>query len=323
MERLNFLDFKEKHHTNMARLVHDILCLANSNANSDRYLIFGINNKKEIVGIGASQSRKKQADIMDTLRKIRFNMMPSLQLYELKLGDKEVDVLHIENTRYKPYILLEKYECNEISVRAGSIYTRDNDSNTPIDSTGTSSQMEAMWRERFGLDKSPLERSFMYIKDIPAKWRRGSQEIEEYHYNLFPEFRLVVSSEPKRNDFNVFWKDPKRPCSLGNTKIAMLYHQTTLEEFYVIQVHDKGTYIPQPKYYEPNGHGKCRRAYILKSDIENYVCAILMGVQSLDSCDKEALQEMQAERPIDVYFYSANWEMGVAGLKVKFEDQII
>lgn len=37
-----WLDFKKEYHDNNASLLHDILCLANSYSNSDRYLVFGV-----------------------------------------------------------------------------------------------------------------------------------------------------------------------------------------------------------------------------------------------------------------------------------------
>jgi predicted HTH transcriptional regulator len=37
-----YCDFKQEHHENKASLVHDILSLANSQAKSNRFLIFGV-----------------------------------------------------------------------------------------------------------------------------------------------------------------------------------------------------------------------------------------------------------------------------------------
>jgi hypothetical protein len=39
------LDFKQEFHSNMAELVHDILCLLNSKYDGDRYLVFGVREK--------------------------------------------------------------------------------------------------------------------------------------------------------------------------------------------------------------------------------------------------------------------------------------
>lgn len=45
-----WLDFKEKFRENSVKLVHDILCLSNSYAETDRYLVFGVANDKTVEG---------------------------------------------------------------------------------------------------------------------------------------------------------------------------------------------------------------------------------------------------------------------------------
>lgn len=46
-----YYDFKEKWHEHKADLLHDILCLANNTQNRSAFLIFGINDSLEIVGL--------------------------------------------------------------------------------------------------------------------------------------------------------------------------------------------------------------------------------------------------------------------------------
>ena len=44
-EESEILDYKEKYHENLAELLHDILCLANSDGKENKKLIFGIGQK--------------------------------------------------------------------------------------------------------------------------------------------------------------------------------------------------------------------------------------------------------------------------------------
>jgi predicted HTH transcriptional regulator len=65
-----FLDFKEIY-TDFKAYIHDILCLLNSNSNSDRYIIFGVRDgSREIVGIENDPNRKKwkENNISDFIR---------------------------------------------------------------------------------------------------------------------------------------------------------------------------------------------------------------------------------------------------------------
>ena len=41
-----YWDFKREHHSNNGELIHDVLCLANTKHTGDRFLIFGVDDKK-------------------------------------------------------------------------------------------------------------------------------------------------------------------------------------------------------------------------------------------------------------------------------------
>jgi predicted HTH transcriptional regulator len=62
----DYWDFKEKHHTNKADLIHDIICMANNRADRDAYIIFGVTDMTyEIVGVKEDQNRRNQQNIID------------------------------------------------------------------------------------------------------------------------------------------------------------------------------------------------------------------------------------------------------------------
>ena len=124
-------DFKLEHHENTSKLVHDILCLSNAEIESDRFIIYGVNNQRELKGF--SGKRKKQAEIVDCLNNSNFNTIPEFLLYSIEIEGIELDILHIKNNPNKPYYLLKDKSDKGVIVKAGYIYSRINDSNTPID----------------------------------------------------------------------------------------------------------------------------------------------------------------------------------------------
>lgn len=75
--------------------------------------------------------------------------------------EKEIDVIIINPKGYVPYYL-EKAETDQKvknkTVNAGSIYTRVEDKNTPIDSTASPLDTEILWKMHFGLYPTPIKR---------------------------------------------------------------------------------------------------------------------------------------------------------------------
>ena len=63
-------DFKQEWHENMADLVKDIICFANTVHDENCYLIFGVADNMEITGM--KKPRKKQADIIDAISNLIF-----------------------------------------------------------------------------------------------------------------------------------------------------------------------------------------------------------------------------------------------------------
>ena len=55
-------------------------------------------------------------------------------------------------------------------------------------------EIERMWRERFGLDKSPLERAKGYLLEPDAWLPMSEDEIMDntFYHRIFPEFTLRV-----------------------------------------------------------------------------------------------------------------------------------
>lgn len=165
LDESEFLDYKREYPSVNSDLLHDILCLANSVVDSDRYLVFGVDDNKNICGVETDPKRKNLADIINMLRSSRLNKIPRVSLKLVKFGSQEIDILVIKDTGEKPYFLSEDYTSNGRPLRAGAVYTRTN---------GTSPDhiVEKMYYERFGLKLSPKERLIKYLQET-SLWRYG------------------------------------------------------------------------------------------------------------------------------------------------------
>ena len=189
-----YWDFKLKHHLKKGDLIHDVLCLANAEHDGPRFLIFGVED-----GGGAVQTiendtdRRSQADIIslfrDNAEKFFQSRFPAFYLRTAEIDDKQVDVLIIEDEAKKPYYLVERIH----EVRAHHVYTRVGDTNTPINRTAQPHEIERMWRERFGLNKTALER-IKHCLAGPEDWSCWEDSgSTRYYHNAFPEFTLQVA----------------------------------------------------------------------------------------------------------------------------------
>ena len=146
----DFFDMKLKWHERIDDLIKDIICFSNTVHDRDCYIFFGINDDFEIIGLNDTE-KTKQADIVDTMSKLHFSgsERPSFEVNTISVNDKEIDVLVIFNNNKTPIFLEKPYG----KMKAGCIYSREKDRNTPDNGNATFSQIEALWRKRFGLIK--------------------------------------------------------------------------------------------------------------------------------------------------------------------------
>ena len=243
-------DFKEKY-TNNADLLHDILCMANNLYEGERYLIIGVDNSFNILGVPAT-GRKTQSNLIDFLSKAPFSgdIRPEVELHTLSIADKEIDVILILNKLEKPFFLSKDYkdsvdETSKKTVRAGVIYTRVGDKNTAINETADQYYIEKMWRQRFGLDLSVIERFKKLLKE-PENWlhnpanHRIPQGNDLVAHDCFPVYHKYFSefqierSEPKESEGESFCYFYPNPKSYLGTFYFKCYSTTVfeLEYFY-------------------------------------------------------------------------------------------
>lgn len=261
----DYLDFKQEWYKDTGCLILDILCMANSDVNSDRYIIIGYNEEqKQFCDI--SENRLNQDNLCNLLCNANFNRIPIVRIETLNISGNEIDIIIIKKNTNRPYYLFKdkQIKTKHKTIRAGVIYTRNGSVNTPIDQTATESQIADMWRERFGLLLSPKERLEIYVQDC-NNWECNYDEERRtciWHYTSFPEFTFEYTIPSDMSDYGSHERaDVVFAHSIGNsyeTSVKYKYHATILksENLYIC---DKGRYyILQPKtdwlYYNPDNY---------------------------------------------------------------------
>lgn len=265
-----YWDFKREHYKNNADLIHDVLCLTNAKHTGDRFLIFGVDNEKlSLHPINEDTGRRSQADLVglfrDNAKKFFQSRFPEFYLKEIELDETLLDVLVIEDTPYKPYYLVERYE----KIRAHHIYTRISDTNTPVNDAAQPHEIERMWRERFGLDMPPLKRAKRYLSE-PDAWAlldEGDGSNGNFYHTEFPEFTLRVTDAEDHIARHEEWtRGEIRTDNNHAWYYDLHYHQTRLARIRSVSFDDHKKSMVAPDW-KPRKTG---RLYFYKADSINY-----------------------------------------------------
>jgi hypothetical protein len=259
-----FFDYKEEWHKNKADLSRDILCLSNAAYQGDRYLIFGVSDNGEKIGVKNTDSnRRKDHNFYNWFHLLPLNNPLTIQLYiiEDKENNLEFDIIQISDSNHKPFFLLEDYQDSKTVVRAGVVYTRNGNTNTPHNGSAHESDIEKMWRNRFGIDLSVLER-FKLLLQEKGGWDIRWDASGSYHHKVFPEFQIRENFEDINN--YVCHKDEwARGCigyhydesSNGTSEKGLYYHQTAIARVLLCHFDGSKKTIVAPQY-EPMGSGR-------------------------------------------------------------------
>lgn len=187
----SYWDFKQEWHSNNVDLLHDIICMANSPANRDCYIIIGVSDKiYDICGVG-HEKRKNQQNVIDLIRqkpKWAGGYIPEVYVKTFTINEKEIDVIVIKQSDNTPFYLLEDYKDQDKRLSKGAIYTRKEDTNTPKTGTADVYDTEQLWKRRFGLLYNPSQRAKHYLKDI-ENWEMVDGEADKSGVDRFFYYR--------------------------------------------------------------------------------------------------------------------------------------
>lgn len=225
-----YWDFKREWHAKKGELLHDIICMANNLCNRDGYIIIGVDEEKgyKITDIKEDPNRKNTQKLVDFLKDKKFagGVRPLVHVEQVSLYQGEVDVIVIENDHNTPYYLTEPFE----GLRANHIYTRVMDTNTPVDKSADINNVEYLWRKRFHLDDTPIEKAAYYLKR-PQDWSASPIEHElSMFYKYSPEFVLRREYDETRTGYEFYLLGQMDPRPHWYT-VTLYYHQTALKQF--------------------------------------------------------------------------------------------
>ncbi|WP_245805840.1 helix-turn-helix domain-containing protein [Bacillus alkalicellulosilyticus] len=192
----DYWDFKQEWHKDSERLLHDILCFANTVHDRDCNIIIGVSDDGEIIGLN-DENRVKQAGILDLLSNTVFagDKTPAIKVETCKIEDMEIDILTVFNSYSVPFYLKKKSK-RYSNIKEGYIYTRIGDKNTPINQNANMQQIEMLWKKRLGLTQPPLRQIVNRLKN-KSEWVKNNGT----HFNIYkPEFKLVEEYEDDAYD---------------------------------------------------------------------------------------------------------------------------
>ena len=250
-------DYKAKHHEEREDLIHDVLCMANANHKGRRFLIIGVDNSGGVVGCTKKESADITALFKDNQYRFADARVPNIRLTDVPInGNGTVQAIVIEDAPYKPYYLTKSYQ----GVRASHIYTRTGDRNTPRDQSAAPHEVEHMWKERFGLTQSPLERAKIYLLE-QGNWLCSEGLTDDdgdlvHFHKQFPEFTIrPVQASDSLACKEEWTRGEIRRDNNNAYYMAVYYHQTRLALVHMVTF-DDGRKTAVAPYWEPRGKGR-------------------------------------------------------------------
>lgn len=283
-----YWDFKQQPETSLDQ-IHDIICLANNpHHTGERYLIYGVSDNFEVVGI--EKDKIVQANIVDTLRNSGFsnNNFPDISVENIIVYEKNLSIIVIKDRpNFRPYTL-EKLLKKQVTLYPGAIYTRTQDTNTPKDKTASPTDCEKIWRQHFGIDEPVFER-FKRLLLEPENWihnpgnsyiptpndfiKHGEPVRHDHfpvYHRIFPEFQIELSDGEERKG-ETFCYSYIRPESHWG-EIYLKYHNTVIAKFGYVHCDNYQILLPVPNIFllEKNFEKPTFFFYIMEDTLEGW-----------------------------------------------------
>ena len=266
----------------------DYICMANNLEGRDAYLIYGVDNDGKIIGIeNTSYKRCNTKEINEFLRNKPFagGYIPSISVDVPLLEGHELDVVTIKNTNKTPYYLTKNYnqtkEKMSKTLKAGAIYTRVNDQNTPRELTANMEHTEYLWRKRFGIDMTPSEKLMKLLEDV-GDWSETRWDIDRHSYNIHnPEYQInVLDSQDTYETLSYFYDDER----MLYAPLKLNYLTTTLYETELWYMDMGRCLIPKPEHKYDIEHGVYY--YYIEKDSLNGKLLPLFAYGKSQCCDR-------------------------------------
>lgn len=268
-----YWDFKKEWYSNKTDLLHDIICMANNLSSHDGLIIIGVDEESDysICDVANDTNRRKTQDIVSFLRDKKFagSIRPTVFVQTIHLSSQNVDIIVIRSDRNTPYYLTEQFQ----GVFANNIYTRIMDTNTPKNSSADINIVEKLWKNRFGLEATTIERAMLFLQE-PSDWI--SSDNGKKYYKYAPEYTIEDLSDDESRDgyeFYLFGQCDSHPRWYD---INIYYHQTLLASLGGVALDGGRCFTSTPKtdgiILSPNSHHwDISYKYFIKGSLEYIV----------------------------------------------------
>ena len=278
-------DFKRQWHDKekeKSDLLHDIICMSNLVQDEDGLIIIGIDEENEysIKDVRNDPNRKDSHELVKFLRDKPFDagIRPMAHVESMEVDGKTIDIIVVENSSNVPFYLTERFQ----KVESYHIYTRIGDSNTPVDKSADRDKAEKLWKKRFGIDKTSLERFQIYLRDIEG-WESVDGQ-QSFFYKPFPEFRIETERDNDRSGYEYYCFSPINPKP-GWYFVRLKCHETTVDKTSGICL-DGGrffTVVPDTTFRSGQDFMYAYTEDTLQSDLCNFFLTKTIGTD-YDSC---------------------------------------
>lgn len=299
-----YWDFKQQWHSNNVDLIHDIICMANSLANRDCYIIIGVEDETyNVLGV-SGEKRKNQQNVINLLQQRPSwagGYVPEVYVKTISIEDKEIDIVVIKQSDNTPFYLLEDYKKEGQPIFKGAIYTRKGDTNTPKTETADLYDTELLWKRRFGLLYNPSQRAKFYLRDLD-NWElvesediKSDEEHTLFYYKLDPDYTIYLAYENRNNtddlikNPNVFSKNNMgvlcfylfafcnmsyHPHFFDNNKIVLYYKNIPLFSSNVECIDEGRTIMVPPELWNDAYYIKDDFRYLILEFSFRHLCTV-------------------------------------------------
>lgn len=228
-----YWDYKREWHKSNGKLLHDILCFANTIHDRNCFIILGYYEEEGLIGV-SKNNRKKQADALDMLSNIRFSggNVPRIKVNTVTIEKKEIDILEICNSYELPFFITTKFQ----EVNSGLIYSRIGDTNTAINESTNIYIMQGIWKKRFRLNQ-PAINQFQNLLTRKEEWFKNS----EGWYNIFQPDFYIVEEDDDRYKYPEFYSYVMTNENTSYRNVKLMVHGTEIDSHQIVLL-DSGIY---------------------------------------------------------------------------------
>lgn len=237
----DYHDFKESwyHKGQKAEMVKDIFSFINTAHCDDCYLILGVSDQHEVVGVENDSFRLKQQQLIDFIHNLPIagNFVPKIRLETVNIQNHEVDIITIIDTTNVPCFLVKKWNEKGIPsnfIYPGQIFVRNADTNTGHDSTANFDQVKILWQKHFHMN-SPITDRFIYTLSDVHHWDYAETDQIGFQYSLNPDFFILIendSLEPNRLKYMPYSINQIR-TKMDWSILKVRFRQLTISEFQI------------------------------------------------------------------------------------------